>query len=300
MTRPAQTFAMLGEEGLGVQHLLESIMRSSSTYSIIAKNLEKQILTWNTGAQRIYGYEADEILGQSAAVLHHPDDLASGFFDEFHQRVLDEGSISDICNRRRKDGSDFRASVVVTRRDDAEGCPIGYLLISRDISAEERLRREVDQKVKELERTNEIIRRQRDELTELSSPVIKVWDGILVLPLIGVLDSSRAQVVTESLLNAIAETESEIVILDISGVPAIDTEVAQHILRTTEAARLMGATPLVSGVRPATAQTIVHMGLTLGASQTSNSLKAALRMALGLLERQRSAPRGEQFWNPSL
>ena len=285
--------AILEEGEFDSKALLESILRSSVESSIIAKDLDRRILTWNTGAYRNYGYKADEILGKSAAILHHPEDLESGLFDRIHQQVLDEKSATGLFRRRRKDGATFTASVLISRRDDDNGNPTGYLLMSRDVTQEELLKKKVDEKVRELERTTEIIKRQRDELTELSSPVIKIWDGILVLPLIGVLDSARAQLVTESILNAIAESESEFIIIDISGVPAIDTEVAQHILRTTEAARLMGATPMISGVRPATAQTIVHMGLSLGASQTSNSLKAALMTALQQLERTRKA---SQYW----
>jgi PAS domain S-box-containing protein len=299
-TSQKKVFAVHESYALPLERLLESVMRSSLEYSIIAKDLDKRILTWNTGAFRNYGYKPEEVLGQSAAILHHPDDLESGLFESIHQKALQEEATSGTFQRRRKDGSEFTASVVLTRRDDEKGRPVGFLLMSRDITAEQNLRRDIDDKLRELQRNNEIISRQRDELTELSSPVIKVWDGILVLPVIGVLDSSRAQLVTETLLNAIAETESEFVILDISGVPAIDTEVAQHILRTTEAARLMGATPLISGVRPATAQTIVHMGLNLGSSLTSNSLKTALRTALQQME-QRASDRAREAgtWSAS-
>jgi rsbT co-antagonist protein RsbR len=109
----------------------------------------------------------------------------------------------------------------------------------------------------------EVIRRQQEEISELSTPVVQLWDGILALPLIGTLDSSRTQVVMENLLQRIVDTEAEIAIIDITGVPTVDTLVAQHLLKTVAAARLMGADCLISGIRPQIAQTIVHLGVEL-------------------------------------
>ena len=109
----------------------------------------------------------------------------------------------------------------------------------------------------------EVIQRQQQDMLELSTPVVKVWEGILALPMIGTLDSSRTQVVMESLLQKIVETGSEIAIIDITGVPLVDTLVAQHLLKTVTAARLMGADCIISGIRPQIAQTIVHLGVDL-------------------------------------
>ena len=110
----------------------------------------------------------------------------------------------------------------------------------------------------------EVIHRQQQEMLELSTPVVKLWDGILALPLIGTLDSARTQVVMESLLQRIVETGAAIAIIDITGVPTVDTLVAQHLLKTVAAARLMGADCIISGIRPQIAQTIVHLGVDLG------------------------------------
>jgi rsbT co-antagonist protein RsbR len=109
----------------------------------------------------------------------------------------------------------------------------------------------------------EVIRRQQEEISELSTPVVQLWEGVLALPLIGTLDSSRTQVVMENLLQRIVDTEAEIAIIDITGVPTVDTLVAQHLLKTVAAARLMGADCLISGIRPQIAQTIVHLGVEL-------------------------------------
>ncbi len=124
-----------------------------------------------------------------------------------------------------------------------------------------------------------LIRRQQEELIELSTPVVKLWDGILAIPLIGTLDSSRTQVVMENLLQQIVETGSAIAIIDITGVATVDTLVAQHLLKTVAAARLMGADCIISGVRPQIAQTIVHLGVNLGDVVTKPSLALALALA---------------------
>ena len=109
----------------------------------------------------------------------------------------------------------------------------------------------------------EVIVRQQREIAELSTPVVKLWDGILALPLIGTLDSARTQVVMENLLQTIVDTEAEIAIIDITGVPTVDTLTAQHLLKTVAAARLMGADCIISGIRPQIAQTMVHLGVEL-------------------------------------
>ena len=126
----------------------------------------------------------------------------------------------------------------------------------------------------------DVINRQQEELLELSTPVVKLWDGVLALPMIGTLDSARTQVVMESLLQRIVDTGSEIAIIDITGVPTVDTLVAQHLLKTVTAIRLMGADCIISGVRPQIAQTIVHLGVDLQGVTTKANLADALTLAL--------------------
>ena len=148
---------------------------------------------------------------------------------------------------------------------------------------------EVHQKSRE-----ELVLRQQQEVLELSTPVVQLWEGILALPLIGTLDSARTQIVMESLLTRIVETEASLAIIDITGVPTVDTMVAQHLLKTISAARLMGADCIISGIRPQIAQTIVHLGVELGDVTTKATLAAAFRLALqraGLAVAQ--APRRE-------
>jgi len=125
-----------------------------------------------------------------------------------------------------------------------------------------------------------IIGRQQEELLELSTPVVRLWDSILALPLIGTLNSERTQVVMESLLEKIVETEAQIAIIDITGVPTVDTLVAQHLLKTVAAARLMGADCIISGIRPQIAQTIIHLGINLSDVVTKATLADAFAVAL--------------------
>jgi rsbT co-antagonist protein RsbR len=127
---------------------------------------------------------------------------------------------------------------------------------------------------------DKVIARQQEEMLELSTPVVMLWDGIVALPVIGTLDSSRAQMVMESLLQAIVQTNSRFAIIDITGVPTVDTLVAQHLLKTITAARLMGAECILSGIRPQIAQTIVHLGITLNDVVTRSKLSDAFRLAL--------------------
>src|SRR3984885_12887576 len=135
--------------------------------------------------------------------------------------------------------------------------------------------------IESFQRTREdVIRRQQEELLELSTPVIKLWEGAVAVPLIGTLDSARTQVVMENLLERIVQTDATIAIVDITGVPTVDTLVAQHLLKTVAAARLMGADCIISGIRPQIAQTIVHLGVNLSDVTTKASLADAFAIAL--------------------
>ncbi len=139
----------------------------------------------------------------------------------------------------------------------------------------------------------EVINRQQQEMLELSTPVVKLWEGVLALPMIGTLDSARTQVVMESLLERIVETGADVAIIDITGVPTVDTLVAQHLLKTITAARLMGAECIISGIRPQIAATIVHLGVDLSTVITKATLADAFQVALAKagLKVERAGPR---------
>jgi rsbT co-antagonist protein RsbR len=139
----------------------------------------------------------------------------------------------------------------------------------------------------------EVVIRQQREISELSTPVVKLWDGVLALPLIGTLDSQRTQVVMENLLQTIVDLEAEIAIIDITGVPTVDTLTAQHLLKTVAAARLMGADCIISGIRPQIAQTIVHLGLELNVvskASLADAFALALRRTGRSVQRIKAAP----------
>ncbi|HTI85012.1 MAG TPA: STAS domain-containing protein [Alphaproteobacteria bacterium] len=140
----------------------------------------------------------------------------------------------------------------------------------------------------------EVIARQQDELLELSTPVVKLWEGVLALPIIGTLDSARTQVVMENLLQEIVNSGAEIAIVDITGVPTVDTVVAQHLLKTISAARLMGADCIISGIRPQIAQTIVHLGVELSvvskATMADAFALALRRLGKTITDRERKSP----------
>ena len=177
----------------------------------------------------------------------------------------------------RRDGSELPVEISLAPLETADS---GTLVVAAI--------RDVTERREQAER----LRRQRDEIMELSTPVIQVWDKVLALPIIGTLDSSRAARLTEGLLEKIAELQAEVIILDISGVPTVDTLVAQHLLKTVQAATLMGAESIISGVRPETAQAIVHLGIDLGRLRSRNTLRDALQLAL-LIIRDRSSAAGE-------
>lgn len=162
-------------------------------------------------------------------------------------------------------------------KDDVEGLVDGVLKVNKIMDHLGVITFETFIKGRE-----EVILRQTDEITEISTPVIRLWDGILALPIIGTLDSARTQVVMEALLVEIVDTGSSIAILDISGVPAVDSLVAQHLIKTVSATRLMGAECIISGIRPEIAQTVVHLGIDLSSIVTKSTLANALKYAFNL------------------
>lgn len=233
----------------------------------------------------------DDVKKQASELLHLVTDAAaqgkSGAL--LGESSALQGFLKDFSDARVRDGftSEQTATFVFTlkrplfqhiqniHRDDA------HKLAELIIGASELLDSLGLKTVDAYQRSRDaVIRRQQDELLELSTPVVKLWDGVLALPIIGTLDSARAQVMMESLLDRIASTEAEIAIIDITGVPTVDTLVAQHLIKTVTAIRLMGSDCIISGVRPQIAQTIVHLGVDLGSVTTKANLADALALAM--------------------
>ncbi len=168
--------------------------------------------------------------------------------------------------------------------DDFSGIEKAIDLLIGDLTDElrqrEKIQKELESKLSKIQEQQKTILQQQEDLLELSSPVSKVWDNILILPVIGTLDSQRTQVMMENLLQKIVDTGCTISILDITGVPTVDTQVANHLLKTVTSARLLGAECIISGISPAIAQTIVHLGIDLSSIKTKATLQDAMIYAM--------------------
>ena len=248
---------------------VEQMVNSISDYEVIQVDRDGVMRSWNPGAQKLTGYPPDEVIGHHISMFYTEDEARSDTLEREMAGAIRDGSMEAEGWRIRKDGTRFWANVVLSPIRNDQGEVTGFVKVCRDLTE----RREQEQ----------LVQQQRDEILELSTPVIQVWDKVLILPLIGTLDSGRAARLTESLLERIAADQAEVVILDISGVPGIDSGVAQHLLETVKAARLMGTESILSGVRPDTAQSMVHLGIELGELRSRTSLKDALQLAMGLV-----------------
>lgn len=247
------------------------------------------------GAKRSDLFSENEEREQAASLLRAfasgvRDGLRDGDFDlhDDHWAEL-RGVLSEITHERVERGvlpGEMAALVLALKAplferlkerlgDELDRLVEEILLISKAIDAFAIYTNEVF-----IAEREEVIERQRDEMMELSTPVVELWDKVLTLPLIGTLDSLRAQEVMESLLQAIVDRQAEVVIIDITGVKTVDTQVAQHLLRTAAAVRLMGAQCLVSGISPKIAQTMVQLGVDVGEVRTRSSIRNALTDAL--------------------
>lgn len=255
---------------------------------------ESDILTTWTAELAGKSFRSDEAtmqrhIRQFLALL--PAAITSGGTDDVNQRHWDEvrNLLAEVSGQRAKLGStpNETATFVFSLKQ-----PL-FTMLRRELEAEPAVLAEASWSISTLldqlglytlevfqKSRDQIIVRQQHELMELSTPVVKLWQDILALPLIGTLDSARSQVVMESLLEKIVETGAAIAIIDITGVPTVDTLVAQHLMKTIAAARLMGADCIISGIRPQIAQTIVHLGVNLEDVVTKATLADAFVVAL--------------------
>ncbi len=252
------------------EDLLRLLIDNVTDYAIVVLDPEGNVLSWNPAAQRLKGWTSDEIIGHSFARFYPKEDVDRGKPQRELQVAATEGRFEDESWRMRKDGSRFWANVVITALRDPDGTLKGYGKVTRDLS--------------ERKQAEDRIRQQAQEIMEMATvPIVQVWKGIVLVPLIGTLDSARTQQLMERLLDRVTETESPVAVIDITGVPTIDTQTAQHLLETVSAVRLLGADVILTGVRPVIAQTLVHIGVDLSTISTRSSLAAGLQTALGLL-----------------
>lgn len=227
------------------------------------------VQTWNLGAQSIKQYTAREVLGKNFAMFYTKSDVDRNLPTAELEQAASAGKYEGAGWRVRKDGSQVWVDIVIAPLRDKDGQLKGFVKVARDAS--------------ERKRAEEVIEQQKRDLIELSTPVMHLWQGILALPIVGTLDSTRSRIVTERLLQGLTSSGCTVAILDISGVPAVDTVVAQHLMKTIGAARLMGAECIISGIRPEIAQTMVHLGIDLSKVKTKSSMARALEEAMTIV-----------------
>ena len=255
---------------LEMESMLRQLVECVPDYAILLLDEKGNVLTWPPAAERLKGWKSEEILGQSFSRFYTEEDIQKGKPKQELELAAREGRFEDEGWRVGKDGRRFWANVVVVALRDGSGALRGFGKITRDLT--ERMRSE------------EKIRKQAQEIMEMASvPVVQVWEGVVLVPLIGTLDSSRTQQLMERLLQSVTETASPVAVIDITGVPTIDTQTAQHLIETISAVRLLGAEVVMTGIRPSIAQTLVHLGIDLTSVTTRSSLVAGLRMALETL-----------------
>jgi PAS domain S-box-containing protein len=257
---------------LGTEASFRLLVDSVKDYAIVMLDPDGRVVSWNAGAERIKGYAPEEAIGKDFACFYPPEAVQRDVPQQELKAAAQEGRFEDEGWRVRKDGSQFWANVVITALRDPDGSLRGYSKVTRDLT--------------ERKQAEERIQQQSREIMDLSTPVMQVWKGVVTAPLIGSLDSQRTQQFMERLLNAIVETNSPVALVDIMGVPTIDTQTAQHLIETISAVRLLGAQVVLTGVRPVIAQTLVHLGIDLSDIITRSSLAAGIQVALDMLNLQ--------------
>ena len=257
---------------LGSEDSFRLLVESLKDYAIIMLDPGGRVASWNDGAERFKGYHAEEIIGKHFSCFYPADAIQRGVPEQELKAAAKDGRFEDENWRVRKDGQPFWANVIISSLRDKDGTLRGFSKVTRDLT--------------ERKQAEDQIKQQSNEIMELSTPVMQVWQGVVVAPLIGSLDSARTQQFMERLLNRIVETNSPVALVDIMGVPTIDTQTAQHLIETISAVRLLGAQVVLTGVRPAIAQTLVHLGIDLSGIITRASLSAGLQVALDILKLQ--------------
>lgn len=246
--------------------LMESILEQIPT-PVMAVNLDMQVIYMNAAGRAFLGKEPGAILGCPCADLFRTPHCNT---DNCRiRRAIETGETYWTRNEAKKDGKTVPIELCAVPLKDADGKIIGGLEYILDIT--ERVRDE------------ERIREQSETIRTISTPAIKLWEGMVILPVVGVVDSMRAQQMMDTMLAKIVETSARVIILDIQGVAALDTAVANHLIKITKATHLMGCQCIISGISPAVAQTIVHLGIDMSLIHTNSTLSDALAEAFRIV-----------------
>ena len=240
--------------------------------AIMVCGVDGKISYWNRGAEQVHGYSAAEAVGRAALELLRSELPAP--LPEIERTLRTQGYWEGELTHTRRDGQQVLTSSRWVLRAGQDGAADSVLQIDTDITA----RRRAEQA--EAERQQDIIRIQAQAIEELSTPLIPITDEILVMPLIGLMDSMRAKQIMQNLLNGLAASRGKFAIIDITGVQVVDTAVASALLKAAHAARLLGTQVILTGIRPEVAQTLVHIEADLGSLVTCGTLQSGIQYAV--------------------
>lgn len=225
--------------------------------AVIEFELDGTVITANENFLRIFGYSLDEIVGKHHRIFCDPGYAESLEYAQFWQKLGRGEYDADEFKRINKDGAEIWLQASYNPIFDMEGRPLKVVKFASDITLE--------------------VQKRSLALLEMSTPVTKIWDGVLFAPIVGIVDSKRSVDIMNKALSSIADTRASTLLLDIGGVAVVDTAVANHLIKIAKAAVLMGCKTIISGISPPIAQTIVELGIDLGSIQTTSTIEAALR-----------------------
>ena len=244
--------------------------------SVIQTDLEGTIVSWNQASERIYGWTAEEAIGQNISLIYKEEDMPI-LVEQVIKPTLENGYQEGEYRAVHKDGSEIIERLATSLIRDDAGQPIGMSGIVSDITEERKAEAE------RVRLQEEVIEAQKRAIAELSTPVIPIMDRIIVMPLVGSIDSLRAKDITRSLLAGVSQHRAKVVILDVTGVAIMDTGVVNHLNKTIQAARLKGARTIVTGLSDSVAEAIVDLGIDWSGIETLSDLQTGLMTALGSL-----------------
>jgi methyl-accepting chemotaxis protein len=228
--------------------------------AVIEFELDGTVIRANDNFLRIFGYQLDEVVGKHHRMFCHPGYAESPEYTQFWQKLGRGEYDADEFMRISKDGAEIWLQASYNPIFDVDGKPLKVVKFAADITLE--------------------VQRRSLALLEMSTPVTKIWDGVLFAPIVGIVDSKRSLDIMNKALSSIADTRASTLLLDIGGVAVVDTAVANHLIKIAKAAVLMGCKTIISGISPSIAQTIAELGIDLGAIQTTSTIESALRDAI--------------------